>query len=115
MAYSKFSPCPKCKRRRIHVAEWYDNDGGSTYYCICDDCGYADPDRFEEEYVAIDHWNRRVSKGYLEGDATETDFDNLLVDESDYYEEPNYFDDEEDENEAALSSMGMHVVSRTKL
>lgn len=70
--------CPACGGYNLHVAEWYDADGGSSYYMVCDDCGYEDPDKFEEEYVAVDHWNRRVVKGYIDGDdPTDTEYDQL--------------------------------------
>ena len=112
MSYIRFAPCPKCNRSGgIHVSEWYNDDGGSSYFCVCDNCGYEDPDRFEEEYVAVDHWNRRVSKGYIdEQDLTETDFDDLLTTEADYYRDDNRFDGE-DEESAIAASMGMHIVS----
>ena len=97
---SQYAPCPVCQSSRIHVAEWYTDSGEAEYYCVCDDCGYADPDRFEEEYVAVDHWNRRVSTGYLDGDdPTDTEYDRLddsdrdtedfdLVEELKRYEQP---------------------------
>lgn len=54
---------------------------------VCDDCGYQDPDLFEEEYVAVDHWNRRVVKGYVEGDdPTDTMYD--MLDDDDWVEKP---------------------------
>lgn len=75
--------CPACNGTNLHVAEWFDNDGDVTYYMVCDDCGYEDPDKFEEEYVAIDHWNRRVVTGYVDGvDPTDTEYDQL--DEGDW-------------------------------
>lgn len=80
MAYN--APCPECKGTNIHVAEWYDDSGSPSYYCVCDDCGYEDPDKFEDECVALDHWNRRVATGYLDGeDPTDTEYD--MLDEGD--------------------------------
>ena len=74
--------CPSCKSVNTHIAEWYDDDGETSYYVVCDDCGYEDPDKFEEEFVAVDHWNRRVTKGYVEGDdPTDTVFDKLEEDD----------------------------------
>lgn len=76
------APCPVCHGKNLHVAEIYDQDGEPVYKMVCDDCGYEDPDEFEEEYVAVDHWNRRVTKGYVEGtDMTETDYDKLEEDD----------------------------------
>lgn len=81
--------CPACGSSNLHVAEWYNEDGDSTYYMVCDDCGYEDPDKFEEEYVAVDHWNRRVVKGYIDGeDPTDTEYDQL--DELDWAVIPEY-------------------------
>lgn len=81
------APCPVCYSHNLHVAEWYDSDGTPSYYMVCDDCGYEDPDKFEEEYVALDHWNRRVVKGYIDGkDPTDTMYDKL--EEDDWDEKP---------------------------
>lgn len=75
---AQIAPCLVCGGYNLHVAEWYDSDGSPSYYMVCDDCGYEDPDKFEEEYVALDHWNRRVAKGYIDGDdPTDTMFDQL--------------------------------------
>lgn len=80
------APCPICFSHNLHVAEWYDPDGTPAYRMVCDDCGYEDPDMFEEEYVAVDHWNRRVVKGYIDGmDPTDTMYDKL---EEDDWDEP---------------------------
>lgn len=81
------APCPVCHGKNLHVAECYDGDGSSAYRMVCDDCGYQDPDLFEEEYVAVDHWNRRVVKGYVEGDdPTDTMYD--MLDDDDWVEKP---------------------------
>ena len=89
---NSFAPCPQCNGHNIHIAEWYSEFSGDTeYYCVCDDCGYEDPDKFEEEYVAVDHWNRRVATGYLDGsDPTDGDYDKLQEDdwEADEIENP---------------------------
>lgn len=88
MKNKTWAPCPSCQGHHLHVAEWYDDDGGTTYYVVCDDCGYEDPDKLEEEYVAVDHWNRRVVKGYVDGDdPTETRYDKL--EEDDFIERGN--------------------------
>lgn len=81
---NSFSPCPQCHSRRIHIAEWYRDDSETEYYGVCDDCGYEDPDRFEEPDVAVDHWNRRVVMGYIDGeDPTDTEYDKLEEDDWD--------------------------------
>ena len=86
MLTQEYAPCPSCQGNYIHVAEWYSEAGETEYYCVCDECGYEDPDRFDDPYVAIDHWSRRVSTGYLGGeDPTDTEFDKL--DESDWEED----------------------------
>lgn len=72
---SDIKPCPDCNSRDIHVAEHYDDCGNIGYYCQCDDCGFQDPDLFDEENLAIDHWNRRVVNGYVNNDLTITDYD----------------------------------------
>ena len=79
----QFAPCPSCSSNSsIHVAEWFSDDGTPTYYCVCDDCGYEDPDKFDDDMLAIDHWNRRVSKGYVDGDdPTDTEYDKLQEDD----------------------------------
>lgn len=84
MQQDTISRCPICQGNNIHIAEWYDDEGSSTYYCVCDDCGYADVDRFDDENVAIDHWNRRVVPGYIDGDdPTDTAYDKLDDSDSD--------------------------------
>lgn len=101
------APCPACGGYNLHVAEWYEPDGDSTYYMVCDDCGYQDPDRFEEEYVAVDHWNRRVVKGYIDGDdPTDTAYDRL--EEDDFAT----FGEEDGVGEICWTGRGMHVIDR---
>ena len=77
-----FEACPVCDGHSIHIAEWYTEDGSPTYYCVCDDCGHEDPDKFDDYNLARDHWNRRVAKGYVGGeDPTDTVYDKLQEDD----------------------------------
>lgn len=75
---TRVAPCPQCHGTHCHIAEWYDRQGEIEYYIVCDDCGYEDPDKFDDRNLAKDHWNRRVATGYTEGeDPTHTVYDQL--------------------------------------
>ncbi|RAP50631.1 MAG: hypothetical protein BZ138_06475, partial [Methanosphaera sp. rholeuAM270] len=73
-----------------------------------DNCGYEDPDKFDDAYLARDHWNRRVANGFVSGDdPTDTVFDRLEEDDwegKSVYDEYLYTD--EDDSYLRLRDVG---------
>lgn len=71
---SSMRPCPECKSTAVHIAEWFDDyTGESSYYGVCDSCGYEAQTHKDDYDAAVDHWNRRASRGQHDADEFAAD------------------------------------------